>query len=50
MSIHLLEREQLVPRPVDEVFACFAQAHARSAASISVGRPSLGCWPLAWRP
>jgi ligand-binding SRPBCC domain-containing protein len=27
MSIHLLEREQLVPRPVDDVFAFFAQAH-----------------------
>ena len=27
MSVHLLEREQLVPRPVDEVFAFFAQAH-----------------------
>ena len=26
MSLHLLEREQLVPRPVDEVFAFFAQA------------------------
>jgi ligand-binding SRPBCC domain-containing protein len=26
MSVHLLEREQLVPRPVDEVFAFFAQA------------------------
>ena len=26
MSIHLLEREQLVPRPVDDVFAFFAQA------------------------
>jgi ligand-binding SRPBCC domain-containing protein len=26
MSVHLLEREQLVPRPVDEVFDFFAQA------------------------
>jgi len=26
MSLHLLEREQVVPRPVDEVFAFFAQA------------------------
>lgn len=27
MSVHLLEREQLVPRPADEVFGFFAQAH-----------------------
>ena len=26
MSVHVLEREQLLPRPVDEVFAFFAQA------------------------
>jgi len=27
MRVHLLEREQLVPRTADEVFAFFAQAH-----------------------
>jgi ligand-binding SRPBCC domain-containing protein len=27
MSVHWLEREQLVPRPVDEVFDFFARAH-----------------------
>jgi ligand-binding SRPBCC domain-containing protein len=26
MSVHVLEREQFVPRPVDQVFAFFAQA------------------------
>jgi ligand-binding SRPBCC domain-containing protein len=26
MTVHLLEREQVVPRPLDEVFAFFAQA------------------------
>ena len=26
MKVHVLEREQLVPRPLDEVFAFFAQA------------------------
>jgi hypothetical protein len=27
MRVHVLEREQVVPRPVDEVFAFFARAH-----------------------